>query len=139
MTLYPDKAPIQPNAQNIADANHLADFIMMIQWKVILNLSPKLTIDGISFPQFFLLAHLANEEHAIMSDIAKKMGHTSAATTALVDRLEMLGYVERVHSNEDRRKIMVRITPKGAKFVAKKRLEISEKLQDLIENSNTAD
>jgi len=45
-----------------------------------------------------------------MTDIAKKMGHSTAAATGLVDRLEKLGFVERMHSAEDRRKVFVRIT-----------------------------
>jgi len=47
-----------------------------------------------------------------MTDIAKKMGHSTAAATGLVDRMEKLDFMERVHAKEDRRKIMVRITPK---------------------------
>jgi len=39
-----------------------------------------------------------------MSGIALKMGHTTAAATGLVDRLEKLGYVQRSHALDDRRK-----------------------------------
>ena len=53
-----------------------------------------------------------------MSDIAKKMGHSTAAATGLVDRLEKLSYVERAHAAEDRRKIMVSITSKGLDLVS---------------------
>jgi len=67
-----------------------------------------------------------------MSDIAKKMGHSTAAATGLVDRLEKLFLVERVHATEDRRKIMVHITAKGIEFVAKKRQEISRGLQEIL-------
>jgi len=67
-----------------------------------------------------------------MSDIAKKMGHSTAAATGLVDRLEKLSYVERVHAAEDRRKIMVRITSKGAELVAKMRTEIASNLSNVM-------
>jgi len=67
-----------------------------------------------------------------MSDIAKKMGHSTAAATGLVDRLEKLGYVERVHAAEDRRKIMVRITSQGVELVSKMRGEIAENLADVM-------
>lgn len=67
-----------------------------------------------------------------MSDIAKKMGHSTAAATGLVDRLEKLGYVERVHAAEDRRKIMVRITHKGTELVAHMRKEIAVNLADIM-------
>ena len=67
-----------------------------------------------------------------MSDIAKKMGHSTAAATGLVDRLEKLGYVERIHAAEDRRKIMVRITHKGTELVAHMRKEIASGLADVM-------
>jgi len=67
-----------------------------------------------------------------MSDIAKKMGHSTAAATGLVDRLEKLSYVERVHAAEDRRKIMVRITQKGTELVARMRREIATNLSDVM-------
>ena len=86
-----------------ADADRLADFVLFTQRSCILNLSNELNRGNISFPQFFLLAYLSSEDYLTMSDIAKKMGHSTAAATGLVDRLEKLGYVERVHAAEDRR------------------------------------
>jgi DNA-binding MarR family transcriptional regulator len=117
-------SPHQPSAKNKADAEKLADYVLFVQRTVILNLSTELNKGNVSFPQFFLLTYLASEEYLTMTDIAKKMGHSTAATTGLVDKLEKLGYVERVHAIEDRRKIMVRITAKGVDFIAKRKTEI---------------
>jgi len=114
------------------DAERLADFVLFTQRSCILNLSSKLNKDNVSFPQFFLLAYLSSEEYLTMSDIAKKMGHSTAAATGLVDRLEKLSFVERVHAAEDRRKIMVRITNKGAALVAKMRKEIASNLSNVM-------
>jgi DNA-binding MarR family transcriptional regulator len=50
----------------------------------------------------------------------------------LVDRLEKLSYVERVHAAEDRRKIMVRITAKGVELVSKMRKEIANDLAGIL-------
>ncbi len=122
----------EPSPENRADAEKLADFVLFTQKSVILNLSPELNKENVSFPQFFLLTYLASEEYLTMSDIAKKMGHSTAAATGLVDRLEKLFLVERVHATEDRRKIMVHITAKGIEFVAKKRQEISRGLQEIL-------
>ena len=70
-----------------ADADRLADFVLFTQRSCILNLSNELNRGNISFPQFFLLAYLSSEDYLTMSDIAKKMGHSTAAATGLVDRL----------------------------------------------------
>ncbi|MCU0779897.1 MAG: MarR family transcriptional regulator [Akkermansiaceae bacterium] len=121
-----------PAATARADADRLADFVIFTQRSCILNLSSELNKESISFPQFFLLAYLSSEEYLTMSDIAKKMGHSTAAATGLVDRLEKLAYVERLHAAEDRRKIMVRITSKGIDLVARMRSEIATDLADLL-------
>jgi len=115
-----------------ADADRLADFVLFTQRSCILNLSSELNKGNVSFPQFFLLTYLSSEEYLTMSDIAKKMGHSTAAATGLVDRLEKLGYVERVHAAEDRRKIMVRITAKGVELVSKMRSEIATDLAGIL-------
>ena len=115
-----------------ADADRLADFVLFTQRSCILNLSNELNRGNISFPQFFLMAYLSSEDYLTMSDIAKKMGHSTAAATGLVDRLEKLGYVERIHAAEDRRKIMVRITNKGTELVAHMRKEIATNLADIM-------
>ena len=115
-----------------AEAERLADFVLFTQRSCILNLSTELNRGKISFPQFFLMAYLSSEDYLTMSDIAKKMGHSTAAATGLVDRLEKLGYVERVHAAEDRRKIMVRITGKGTDLVANMRGEIASSLAETM-------
>lgn len=116
----------------LAEAERLADFVLFTQRSCILNLASELNRGNISFPQFFLMAYLSSEDYLTMSDIAKKMGHSTAAATGLVDRLQKLGYVERVHAAEDRRKIMVRITNKGTELVARMRREIAMNLADIM-------
>ena len=114
------------------DAGRLADFIMFTQRSFLLNLSKELNKGNVSFAQFFLLGYLANEKFLTMTDISKKMGHSTAAATGLVDRLEKLGYVERLHASEDRRKVMVQITPKGIDLVDRMREDITGSLVDLM-------
>ena len=121
-----------PSNTSLVDTDRLADFVLFTQRSCILNLSSELNRENVSFPQFFLLAYLSSEDYLTMSDIAKKMGHSTAAATGLVDRLEKLKYVERVHAAEDRRKIMVRITQKGATPVAHMRGEIASSLSDVM-------
>ena len=115
-----------------ADASRLADFVLFTQRSCILNLSKELNRGNLSYPQFFLLTYLTSEDYLTMTDIAKKMGHSTAAATGLVDRIEKLGYVERAHASEDRRKIMVRITSKGVEIVSHMRKEIATDLAGIL-------
>ncbi|MBR4311323.1 MAG: MarR family transcriptional regulator, partial [Akkermansia sp.] len=73
------------NALTADEARHLADFVLFSQRNCILRLSPELTQDRISYPQFFLLAYLDEEECLSMSSIARMMGHSTAAATGMVD------------------------------------------------------
>jgi DNA-binding MarR family transcriptional regulator len=121
------------------DASRLADFIMFTQRSFLLNLSKELNKGNVSFPQFFLLGYLANEDFLTMTDISKKMGHSTAAATGLVDRLEKLGYVQRLHASDDRRKVMVQITRKGIDLVERIREEIVTSLVDLMDDLDKDD
>jgi DNA-binding MarR family transcriptional regulator len=87
---------------------------------------------NIPFPQFFLLTYLSSEEYLTISDIATKMGHSTAAATGLVDRLEKHGYIERICAADDRRKVMVRITAKGVELVSRMRQEIAADLGKIL-------
>jgi DNA-binding MarR family transcriptional regulator len=126
------KTTIQQGGSSSEEAERLADFVLFTQRSCILNLASERNKGNVSFPQFFLLTYLSSEEYLTMSDIAKKMGHSTAAATGLVDRLEKLNYVERVHAAEDRRKIMVRITSHGIDLVSKMRGEIAINLAEVM-------
>lgn len=107
-----------------ADAEKLADILTVLQRRFLANLSKELSRGNVSFPQYLLLGYLSHQNFLTMSGVAKKMGHTTAAATGLVDRLENLGFVERTHTSDDRRKIMVRITKSGAALVSNIREEM---------------
>ena len=121
------------------DHAKLADFIMFSQREFLLNLSRDLNRDNISFAQFFLLSYLSTSKELTMTDIARKMGHSTAAATGLVDRLEKLGYMERTHAIDDRRKVLVRITTKGIELVAKLRDELQGRIASAMEETQTPD
>jgi DNA-binding MarR family transcriptional regulator len=115
-----------------ASPDRLADFIMFTQRSFLLDLSEELNKGSISYAQFFLLGYLAKEDYLTMTDISKKMGHSTAAATGLVDRLEKLGYVQRLHAAEDRRKVMVQITRKGLELVTRLRDVIASNISDAM-------
>jgi DNA-binding MarR family transcriptional regulator len=52
------------------------------------------------------------------SQLAVQLGLTTGSVTAMLDRLERLGYVTRSADPADRRKVVIRITPKAAKKAA---------------------
>lgn len=128
-----------PLNQSQKDPAKLADFILFSQREFLLNLSRELNRDNISFAQFFLLSYLASSKEMTMTDIARKMGHSTAAATGLVDRLEKLGYMERTHAMDDRRKVMVRVTSKGVELVNRLRNELQNQIASAMSETEASD
>ncbi|MEY2480993.1 MAG: hypothetical protein QOI04_1920 [Verrucomicrobiota bacterium] len=108
--------------------------ILELQRCFVLHLCKELAPGNVSFPQFFLLAFLDQKEVATMSAIAQKMGHTTAAASGLVARLENLEFVTRSSVREDRRKVMVCITPKGSALVRRIREEMVGNIMKIMEH-----
>lgn len=121
------------------DHAKLADFILFSQREFLLNLSRELNRDNISFAQFFLLSYLSTSPELTMTDIARKMGHSTAAATGLVDRLEKLGYMERTHAIDDRRKVLVRITSRGLELVSRLRDELQNQVAAAMSETASPD
>lgn len=126
-------------AGNRTDCEKLADIFTILQRRFILKLSRELSRGKVSFPQYFLLGFLAHGEVLTMSEIAGNMGHSTAASTGLVDRLENLGFVTRAHAIDDRRKIRVRITKKGLTLVGQIRGDMVDNLAKMMTRLNVSE
>src|SRR6201990_2997199 len=117
-----------------AAAGRVSHIIMEMQRCFLLHLCKELAPGNVSFSQYFLLAALDQKEVLTMSAIAQKMGHTTAAASGLVARLENLGYVVRSSAPEDRRKVMVCITAKGSALVRRIREDMVGNLMKIMEH-----
>ena len=122
-----------PPSEIRADAERLSNIVLEMQRCFVLHLCKELAPGNVSFPQFFLLAYLDQKEVLTMTAIAQKMGHTTAAASGLVARLENLGMVVRSVARDDRRKVMVCITPKGSALVRRIRQEMVGNLMKIME------
>ena len=138
----PDDAmrPARANSVTISEdeARSLTDFIMYSQRNFILRLSPELNQGKVSYPQFFLLAYLEEEECLSMTSIARMMGHSTAAATGMVDKLEELGHLKRFTAASDRRKTMVRITEGGRELLARMRGNIARDISSMMAEEDQA-
>ncbi len=112
--------------------DRLSQIILTLQRCLMMSLSEQLSAGQVSFPQFLLLGHVGMHDSLSMSEIAEKMSHTTAAATGLVDRLEKLGYAERMPAPNDRRKVLVRITKKGRRLVEGIRQDIRDGIAKIM-------
>jgi len=123
-----------PTDQIRADAERLSYIVLEMQRCFVLRLCKQLAPGNVSFSQFFLLPYPDQKEVLTMTAIAQKMGHTTAAASGLVARLENLGYVVRSVARDDRRKVMVCISAKSSAMVRRIREEMVGNLMKILDH-----
>ena len=67
----------------------------------------------LTVPQATVLFILKERDGRMMSELGQLIGVDNSAMTGLVDRLEKAGFVRREAAQEDRRALLIRITPEG--------------------------
>jgi len=117
----------------------LADLTMFIQRHLLISLGKQTSDSRLSIPQYTLLSFLSYHEALNMGTLAKFMGHTTPATTGLVDRLSKAGLVERTTNEHDRRVVLVQITDEGRKLVNGMRRDIVRLLKNVAEKISPED
>jgi DNA-binding MarR family transcriptional regulator len=73
----------------------------------------------LTVPQATVLFLLKERDGQMMSELGQIIGVDNSAMTGLVDRLEKAGFVRREAKREDRRALLIRITPKGNEEAAR--------------------
>lgn len=61
----------------------------------------------------YQILHALSQKYMTMSEISKLIGTSTANITQLIERMEKRGLVERKHRIDDRRSVMVQLTPTG--------------------------
>ncbi|SEQ59146.1 DNA-binding transcriptional regulator, MarR family [Microlunatus flavus] len=86
---------------------------------------------GLGTTESQALSYLAVHGESGQSVLARDLGLTSSASTALVDRLERQGVCERVRHPRDRRRLIVRLTPRGQAVVDESHHWLAATLQQI--------
>jgi DNA-binding MarR family transcriptional regulator len=68
---------------------------------------------GLTTPQLLVLRAVAQQNDVTLGRVARDLSLSQATVTTLVDRLESGGFVTRARSDEDRRRVFVRLTTSG--------------------------
>jgi len=68
---------------------------------------------NLSMHQMMFLKYLERQVTCTPSDIAQQLGITLGAVTGFVDRLYKLGLITRTRSEEDRRVVIIQLSPQG--------------------------
>jgi DNA-binding MarR family transcriptional regulator len=92
--------------------------------------SQRLLRHGISMAQLHILTSVQRRGEMTMSHLADVLDVSLSSATGLVDRIEERGLLERVRIAEDRRVVLIRLTPAGVRL-----LEEADALSDEIMRS----
>lgn len=79
--------------------------------------------DGLSLAQFYVLDPLLDGPQPV-SRVAEEAGIAAPTATRLLDGLVERGYVERSADPDDRRSVLVSLTPAGARVTRRKREDV---------------
>jgi DNA-binding MarR family transcriptional regulator len=131
--------PPSPSTEFSQEARELADIAAFLQRHFVVKLTAKVTEQKLSIPQFTLLGFLSQQGPLSMGQLASLMGHTTPATTGLVERLNQAGLVARHHPDYDRRKVIVEITPKGTDLVEATKFEMAGCITNIMSRLSPED
>jgi DNA-binding MarR family transcriptional regulator len=73
----------------------------------------KQPLEGLSLPQYHLLEALRDADELTVGVLAEAAGVAPPTATRMLDCLERDGHVSRRHSEQDRRSVLVSLTPSG--------------------------
>jgi len=107
-------APPGRGGEGGAGARQLLPVALDTYWQVHREIAEDLAPFGLSTTQYLVLVRLAGGRHeAGMRQLAQSGRHDAATMTAIVDGLTRRGWVVRRRSAVDRRRVVVRLTPRG--------------------------
>lgn len=79
------------------------------------ELSSGLSAMGLTAAEMNVLANLADSTGRNVSELAGAVGTRPTTLTGVLDRLERHGHIQRIPHSTDRRAVVVRLTPMGAR------------------------
>ncbi|MFZ7127364.1 MAG: MarR family winged helix-turn-helix transcriptional regulator [Desulfobacterales bacterium] len=90
---------------------------------------------GLTGPQLVLLRKIPPDDEMSVGKLAVESNLSQGTITGIVDRLEKLGLILKYRSKEDRRKVLVKLTPSAGLLLKQKpelsRHRVAETLQSL--------
>ncbi len=87
-------------------------------------------------PQGMMAGILAHHGPLKVSDISERMSLSNSTVSGIVDRLEKMGFVKRVRSEEDRRVVMIDLVPELKDTMSNKFKAVDEILSQRIETAS---
>ncbi len=96
-------------------------------------------IEGLTLEEFMVLDEVSESGPCVMRDIATALSLPPSTATGIVDRLVEKDYVRRRHSDRDRRRVIVELTPAGLSAYNKFRDRALAQVEDSVRHLSNGD
>lgn len=105
-------------ADNYCAEESVGYLMKRIGQSIVAQIDQRLDLHGLTSAQWGPLMRLRNAGPSTVADLARWLQLDAGAMTRLLDRLETKGLCKRVRSTEDRRVVVVELTPDGEAAIA---------------------
>ncbi|TXG80418.1 MAG: MarR family transcriptional regulator [Thermomicrobiales bacterium] len=82
---------------------------------------------------------MIESEKTTLGDVARRLMVTPAVVTGLIDRLERRGYVRRINSTDDRRRVLLALTDEGRAAAESVSRRLQEEMAAALASFSAAD
>jgi DNA-binding MarR family transcriptional regulator len=115
-----------------AEIDDLFMGLLEIMWEHVAGAYVSSEATSFNITEHYLIEFLGKNDSASMSDLSRRFHVAPTTMTSIVDRLVRKGYLARIHSEDDRRVVLVRLSEKGIDFYQRHREESREIFSALI-------
>ncbi len=125
MSNYIDKKPKTPKLFDIPKDealkldNQLCFALYVCSKEIIKKYKPLLDPLGLTYTGYITLLALWEEDEVTVKDLGRKLYLDSGTLTPLLKKLEASGYIKRIRSVSDERKVVIKLTKDGQELKSK--------------------
>ncbi len=109
------------------------DRIMRISTSACMNIGKDDGFGELSVPQMNMLMMIRVREAVSVTELAALLGVSPPSVSTMVDRLVERGLLTRIPSDQDRRKVVIRVSPEALKDIAQVEEMILGSFVELVE------
>ena len=115
-----------------AEIDDLFIGLLEIMWEHVSGAYVSSETTSFNITEHYLVEFLGKKQNASMSELSNIFHVVPTTMTSIVDRLLRKGYLKRVHSEEDRRVVLVGLSEQGKKYYQRHREESVQVFSNLI-------
>ena len=126
---YSTKKCAKPASPNMENKEITQIIRLMMQLRQTMHQQCREGKNKMSFPQLAVLHYINERKAVLMKDIAKELAITAPSATVFVEVLSKDGLIVRRPDPNDGRIVMLKLTPKGTKFLKDNISQMNERIK----------